>query len=280
MKKEDLNPYVRFFRRVAGTPLYSKMICAYDFRLFYVINGKITFEFEDCKHILKSGDVIVIGPGVPYKLSFETCDVARYYLINFDFLFDGNYRQAQTPVPKEHYDKKQIFSKDYIEPFSDVFILHDCLVIESDLNEMQEMNIADFEERALMRSALMKKILTKLIIKNKKSADSSKAAQLIQNVKDYICINHDKKLTNISVAKHFGYHPYYLNNLFSGYERITLHNYIDKIRIITAKEKLGFTEKAISVISSEMGFSDCSHFSAFFKKATGMTPKEYRNLCK
>ena len=44
--------------------------------------------------------------------------------------------------------------------------------------------------------------------------------------------------------------------------------------------KLGFTEKAISVISSEMGFLDCSHFSAFFKKATGMTPKEYRNLCK
>jgi YesN/AraC family two-component response regulator len=211
---------------------------------------------------------------------FEKDKDIEYFLINFDFVFDERYRVARTPVESKLFDENQIFSKSCIEPFNEVFILSNCLGIESELKEMHEININDHEEQALLRSALMKKILVKIIIKNKTLSDTNKTAKLIQNIKDYIYKNSDKKLTNMSVANHFGYHPYYLNNLFSSYENITLHNYINKIRIITAKEKLSLTDKPISVISCEMGFADCSYFSAFFRKTTGTTPKEYRNLCK
>ena len=280
MKKEELNPYVRFFNKVMGTRIYNKMICAYDYRLFYIIKGRITFEFEDCCYSLTSGDVTIIKPGIAYKLNFEKDKDIEYFLINFDFVFDERYRAARTPVESKLFDENQIFSKSCIEPFNEVFILSNCLGIESELKEMYEININDHEEQALLRSALMKKILVKIIIKNKTLSGTNKNAKLIQNIKDYIYKNSDKKLTNMSVANHFGYHPYYLNNLFSSYENITLHNYINKIRIITAKEKLSLTDKPISVISCEMGFADCSYFSAFFRKTTGTTPKEYRNLCK
>ena len=42
------------------------------------------------------------------------------------------------------------------------------------------------------------------------------------------------------------------------------------------KEKLMDSRRSISQISDDLGFQYPQHFTRFFKKLTGMTPKEYR----
>ena len=44
-----------------------------------------------------------------------------------------------------------------------------------------------------------------------------------------------------------------------------------------AKRMLRYTEKPISDISSDLGFSSQSHLIRVFRKLEGITPKEYRN---
>lgn len=52
--------------------------------------------------------------------------------------------------------------------------------------------------------------------------------------------------------------------------------YIEFVRLSKAENLLLFTNTDLSYISSETGFSDCSHFIRVFKRKYGITPKQFR----
>ena len=49
-----------------------------------------------------------------------------------------------------------------------------------------------------------------------------------------------------------------------------------RLRIEAAQRMLTLSDKTIAEVASSCGFSDQSHFGKRFLKATGMTPKAYR----
>jgi two-component system response regulator YesN len=56
-----------------------------------------------------------------------------------------------------------------------------------------------------------------------------------------------------------------------------LRQYIITYRLKLAKRLLELTEKSVSDIAEECGFTDASYFTKTFRTAFGMTPKDYRN---
>lgn len=60
----------------------------------------------------------------------------------------------------------------------------------------------------------------------------------------------------------------------------SIKNYIDKMVVQIAKEKLILTDLTIKQIAYLLRFSDEFYFSRFFKKHTGFSPKQYRLLNK
>ena len=70
---------------------------------------------------------------------------------------------------------------------------------------------------------------------------------------------------------------YTLIRNFTHEMQITPYQYLETIRINQAKKLLeagiDLTETAILA-----GFSDQSHFTRFFKKLIGLTPKQYQNI--
>jgi transcriptional regulator GlxA family with amidase domain len=54
--------------------------------------------------------------------------------------------------------------------------------------------------------------------------------------------------------------------------------YLQQVRIDNAKELLRTTNLGIAEIAFSCGFSDCSYFSALFRKNISLTPSAYRNL--
>ena len=77
-------------------------------------------------------------------------------------------------------------------------------------------------------------------------------------------------------AEHLLIHPNHLNALV---KRITTHSASDLIQqhlLSLAKSKLQNTQLSVKEIAYELYFSYPNHFSAFFKKSTGMTPISYR----
>lgn len=83
-------------------------------------------------------------------------------------------------------------------------------------------------------------------------------------------------LSLIEVATIVGVHPTHLARTFKKHYRITVGEYVRRLRLDWATRRLSETEDSIADIASAAGFYDQSHFSHLFKQHTGFTPAEFR----
>ena len=81
------------------------------------------------------------------------------------------------------------------------------------------------------------------------------------------------------LAGELGVHPNYLSALFHRTEGMTVQQYIRRQKIQQAENLLKYSGYQMNEIASYLSFSSQSHLSSCFKKATGMTPGQYRNQC-
>ena len=276
MNDKEFNPYVRFINKRSFLSPYPEMVYAYDFRMLYLLAGTIKLELENDTLQLAKEDLVTLPPGTAYRLIKDSND-AIYYIVNFnfDYVYDG--QEARPPVSKKDFDKNEIFSLSCIKPFDKLFILHNANIAKHILEEISHEHMEQSIHSNRIQSALMKYLLTKLGSYHTSKKPSSKAEMLISDIKKYIAENHTC-VNNQTVADTFGYHPHHLNSLFLKAENITMHKYIDEVRLKYAKEMLLTTNKPIYEVAYNAGFSDASYFCKFFFRLMNMTPKEYRNL--
>ena len=95
---------------------------------------------------------------------------------------------------------------------------------------------------------------------------------------DYVKTHlHDAMLTIEEIAEHVSLSTRYTRQLFKEAFDVTLSDYILQERIAKVKELLASTDWTVTDIGERAGFQTKSHFFTVFKKATGMTPSQYRD---
>lgn len=104
---------------------------------------------------------------------------------------------------------------------------------------------------------------------------SASKLQTVAQVKAYIRDHLSEKLTLADVAAVFSFSPGYLSQLFGKYGGGFVE-YITEARVAAAKEMLEKGDKKIYEIAEELGFESSFYFSKVFKKATGLSPREYQ----
>lgn len=70
----------------------------------------------------------------------------------------------------------------------------------------------------------------------------------------------------------------YLSSLFSSVEGTTIEKFVIAQRIEKVKELLVYNEMNINEIAFELGYSSVQHLSQQFKKITGLTPSQFKQL--
>ena len=114
----------------------------------------------------------------------------------------------------------------------------------------------------------------------------NKRAKLIEKIKLVILdLVRNKDETNLVMIKDsdyivdkIGLDYHYLSTLFSSIENITIEQYIILQRIEFAKELLKYGELTLSEISYKLGYSSVQHLSNQFKKVTGLTASQFKNM--
>ena len=144
-----------------------------------------------------------------------------------------------------------------------------------DLGEVEIMeNISKAQEQQL-KQALLESGLE--FMDDKKSI-------LIEKVKNVLTemIHHSDELPKVNYSDHISekldYDYTYLSNLFSEVKGITIQQFIIINKIERAKELLLYDELSLAEISYKLHYSSVAHLSNQFKKITGLTPSNYRQM--
>jgi AraC family transcriptional regulator len=81
-------------------------------------------------------------------------------------------------------------------------------------------------------------------------------------------------LTEIASAVHAS--PYHLSRLFRDQVGVSIHQYLNRLRLAWALERLAGGARDLTALALELGFSSHSHFTNSFQRQFGITPSAFR----
>jgi len=93
---------------------------------------------------------------------------------------------------------------------------------------------------------------------------------------EYVHAHFNENLTLAQVARAAGVHPVYLGHTFRQEFGETLGEYLNRVRVHAAAERLANSKLPLSAIALDFGFYDQSHFTRIFRHLTGATPGAFR----
>jgi len=105
---------------------------------------------------------------------------------------------------------------------------------------------------------------------------SSEARRLVRQAMAYIHTHYAEPLSRTDLAHHVALNEDYLTSSFRAELGVTPIAYLNRYRVYRAKQLLSSTDKSITEISGEVGFSDSGYFSRIFRREVGLSPDAYR----
>lgn len=99
---------------------------------------------------------------------------------------------------------------------------------------------------------------------------------LSSRLHEFIATHLHQGLTLKDISKHFGYSEKYCSDFFILHVGEPFSAYLKRIRLQTAKCLLESSEQNLTEIAQAIGFQDQFAFSHFFKRATGIPPRSFR----
>lgn len=234
--------------------------------LLLIYSGSLKLHIGG-KELTAEQDSLVIIPPERAHMGVSGNDGVRYRTVMFDISVFYNSSSATDkflkPIVKQ--------STNFAPVTDDVEIVALCdSLIKEQLSEKTVSPLIVIGKIYELLGLLYRHCLCVPVL----SAPDSK----FKNVIDYIGDNYCDNISSAELSHRFGYDEAYFCRRFKSVTGLTPMNYIQILRLESAKEKIKEGILKISEISALCGFSDASYFTRCFKKRYGMTPAEYAKV--
>ncbi len=238
------------------------------FHEYYVIglieNGSRYLSCKSKEYTIEQGDLLLFNPR-----DNHTCEQ-----------IDGkplDYRCINVPSETMSKAVYEITGRTDLPYFTAPVIFHSELV-----SLLKELHLVIMqEEKDFRKEELFFLLLEQLIEEHTDELPCPKSEQSVEakTICEYLEKNYRNNITLNELSNLTGLSKYYLLRSFTKQKGISPYSYLETIRIDKAKKLLEQGVLPIDV-ALQTGFSDQSHFSNFFKKFIGLTPKQYMNIFK
>lgn len=144
-----------------------------------------------------------------------------------------------------------------------------------DLGEVEVMEDLSEEQRNRLKTLLVQSGLELM---------DDKRALLIEKIINVITemIHYTDEVPTMNysdyISKRLDYDYTYLSNLFSEVKGTTIQQFIIIHKIERVKELLTYNELTLTEISYKLHYSSVAHLSNQFKKVTGLTPSQFKQM--
>jgi len=231
-------------------------VCSPFNRIYFMVAGEGRVETQNETVILEPGKMYIIPPNIKFNL---ICDnyIEKLYmhfstgLFSGNDVFDGVGRCIYAEIDESWL--KELISCTKSSSFADIFKCKAML----------------FEAVSVFLKQLSLNVGTTFAINCK-----------YRHIYKYINENLSAALTSKKVAEALNLSYSSLIKKYKKDTGITLNSYIRNALLKKGIEKLLFTDASIKEIAFDLKFTDEFYFSRFFKKQTGLSPREYKTVNK
>lgn len=110
-----------------------------------------------------------------------------------------------------------------------------------------------------------------------KSTEQKQYSRIVQSAIEYVAQHFGEKgLSVAQIAERLHFSPDYLNVLFKQETKLTIKQYVNNYRLERSMALLEKDFYRVAEIAELCGYDNANYFAKAFRKATGMTPTEYR----
>ncbi len=239
-------------------------------RIFF---GELICRIDDEEIILSDGDIILINKRTAHSLSCVS-DEASFIYIQIDM---DNYTKEQSSN-KDKFFYEFIYGKEVLK--------YKKFEADNELGGILEKIERELKEKRLGYEHFIKShifyisavMLRENLLPHVKESEKRKSILKILPGVHYTESNFasNVNLDDVSIAASTD--KFYFCKLFKKISGATFTDYLNFVRLGNAEHMLLTTDKNISEISFECGFSSIQYFNRRFKAKNGCSPKEYRKL--
>ena len=252
------------------TPTPNEMHFHNCYEMYYLLEGSIWYLIENNIYSIESGKIAWIPPNILHKTKPNASESYKKIM----FTISPKYLKK---IIGEDTGLNDFFSKTRVITMTE----QDKADIEAILVKLIDICAEDAPSNEL----LIKSYLGVLIFTLSKSSTASKNSlfdedkdvpESIRGIVRYLNEHYSEDITLETLSNTFYLHQNYICNLITKTLGVSFRKYLNKIRIANSMDLLQATDKSISDIASDCGFSSSTNYCREFKLYFNISPSRYR----
>lgn len=270
MGSEPLSFQMMGFRAVAGPPAAGMPDhCHDELELNYFSHGTLTYLLGGHLRTLPAGHFCLFWGGVPHRI-VETQDLQGFAWLTVPLSWLLSW---QVPEP---FMKRLMTGALFHDPAP---LPEDPLLLARWCHDLEH---TDAPHRRLVELEVEARV-TRFALSHPEPlgyAPVSLSRQLdkVAAMAHFLAERYTEPVGVAQVAAHVALHPNYAMNLFKKHYGVTLTTYLTQLRVSRAQHSLLSSSGSVLEIGLDAGFTSVSRFYEAFRKASGVTPQQYRKL--
>lgn len=269
----EIIPFKEFFKP-NNLPMITKQHRIEFYNILFVVKGEGIHEIDFVEYPYHTGDLILISKNRVHRFHYNEHLEGYFIMFTEEFLYEflgGNIVEVLDMFKQTYMNPiVQFMSKTESAENDQLKLLHN-FYSQSDMELRGEIISSTF--RTLILLIRQKYLKIDKVIKQKNNNIFLQFANLvdtyikeIKNVEAYADMMYvSKKTINLMTRKAVG---------------MSAKQFIIERLILEIKRNLCFESKSIGEISDELGFTESSNMTKFFKKYAGITPNKFRKMNK
>lgn len=240
--------------------------------LSYILRGSGTRTLGCCREAFREGDVVLVAPGMLHQWLFDGNDVDGHGNIeNITVSFSPHWLHSLVAAIPEY--EPVVDWLDGLNGSIRFYKAHSA-AIRTVLVQMEH-------EKPCERVASLLRLLSVIygsqqyaIAANVSDADN--VEERLKKIDVFLVCNYLRSVSLGDVARHVGMSRSALCSFYRKHTGSTIFYRIVSLRLAMAKRLLATADMSVAQCCYNSGFNDIPYFNRVFKKAVGLSPKEYR----
>ncbi|MGB3606050.1 MAG: helix-turn-helix domain-containing protein [Psychroserpens sp.] len=241
------------------------------YKIIWAKDDEISLSVDGCRILLKKGQLLFTTPFNDLDLEVENTKIVIY-----------SFNRAFYCI-RDH--DAEVSCNGFLFLGSSMPIIVGLTTKEEkSFNLLYEFFVEEFETIDHIQGEMLIVLLKRLLIKSVRIArkilpkeDMPKGKLDVIRKFNLLVEEHFREKHKVSeYAYILNISPKSLSNVFLRYYNLSPLKVISERICLEGERLIRFSDKNMSEIAYSLGFNEASHFSKFFKKHTGKSPKQYR----